>query len=130
MSSSKITHNMSDDLLNIGSWTTENINISPSSTAVHDPDDIVLQSHPEIATTDMNTATILETYLPTMNKKPNNASLHCVTATREENSLYSSAKTTTGTSIGLAGSVTSHTGVADHSITGGEETGVQPRDGG
>jgi len=130
-SSSKSTHNMNNDLHQIGSWATENTNTSLSSTAVHDSDDIVLQSHPEIATTDMHTATILEVYLPTMNKKPNNASSHCVAATREENALYpSSTKATTGTSIGLAGSVTFHTGVADYSTTRGEETGVQPRDGG
>ena len=122
---------MNDDLLHIGSWATESINIALSSTAVHDSDDIVLRSHPEIATTDMHTASILEAYLPTMNKKLNNASSHCVAATRKENVLHpSSTKATTGTSIELAGSVASRTGVADYSTTRGEETGVQPRDGG
>jgi len=109
---------MNDDLLHIGSWATESTNISLTSTTAHDPDDIVLQPHPEIATTDMHTAIILDTYIPTMNKEPNNASLQFFVATREENVLYpSSTKATTGTSIGLAGSVTSHTGVAEHSTT-------------
>jgi len=131
MSSSKTTHDMKGDLLHIGSWATEGTNMSLSSTAVHDPDDIVLQSHPEITTTDLNTATILEVHLQTMNKKPNVASSHGVAATGEENVLYSSStKATAGTSIELAGSVTSRTGVAEHSTTGGEEKGVQPRDGG
>lgn len=138
MSSTNTASNMITDILHIGNWAMEDHANSIIYTDTHDLDDTMLQPHPDIGTIESyTTATVLEKYLPTANQTPENGTSHdtakkkrCDRELKKGVPYSSSIRATVDTPATMGNSRLSNATTKSPSPKGGEESGVQPRDGG